>query len=80
MICLIAIIWLLLKAYKELVVLNKQDALSRIQALQGIGAQDRALRQASMDIGYDDFQRQRDFSKQQLSDFSGMLRGIPVTA
>jgi hypothetical protein len=58
---------------------QQQDVLSRIQALQGIGAQDRALRQASMDMGYDDFQRQRDFSKQQLSDFSGMLRGVPVT-
>jgi hypothetical protein len=23
--------------------------------------------------------RQRDFSKRQLSDFSGMLRGVPVT-
>jgi hypothetical protein len=57
---------------------QQQDALSRIQALGGIGAQDRALRQASMDMGYDDFQRQRDFSKQQLSDFSGMLRGVPV--
>ena len=57
---------------------QQQDALSRIQALSGIGAQDRALRQASMDMGYDDFRRQRDFSKQQLSDFSGMLRGVPV--
>ena len=47
-------------------------------ALQGIGAQDRALRQASMDMGYEDFMRQRDFSKRQLSDFSGMLRGVPV--
>ena len=27
----------------------------------------------------DDFQRQRDFAKRQLSDFSGMLRGVPVT-
>ena len=58
---------------------QQQDALSRIQALSGIGSQDRALRQASMDMGYDDFQRQRDFAKRQLSDFSGMLRGVPVT-
>ena len=57
---------------------QQQDALSRIQALSGVGSQDRALRQASMDMGYDDFQRQRDFSKRQLSDFSGMLRGVPV--
>jgi len=59
---------------------KQADALSRIQALQGIGSQDRALRQASMDMGYDDFQRQRDFAKNQLSDFSGMLRGVPVSA
>jgi len=58
---------------------QQTDALSRIQALAGIGSQDRALRQASMDMGYDDFQRQRDFAKRQLSDFSGMLRGVPVT-
>ena len=57
---------------------QQQDVLARIQALQGIGSQDRALRQASMDMGYDDFQRQRDFAKNQLSDFSGILRGIPV--
>ena len=58
---------------------QQQDVLSRIGALSGIGAQDRALRQASMDMGYEDFMRQRDFSKRQLSDFSGMLRGVPVT-
>ena len=57
---------------------QQADVLSRIGALQGIGAQDRALRQASMDMGYEDFMRQRDFSKRQLSDFSGMLRGVPV--
>jgi len=57
---------------------QQQDVLSRIGALSGIGAQDRALRQASMDMGYEDFMRQRDFSKRQLSDFSGMLRGVPV--
>ena len=57
---------------------QQQDVLSRIGALSGIGGQDRALRQASMDMGYEDFMRQRDFSKRQLSDFSGMLRGVPV--
>ena len=56
-----------------------QDAISRISALQGIGSQQRALDQASMDMGYEDFLRQRDFAKQQLSDFGGVLRGVPVT-
>ena len=56
-----------------------QDAISRIQALQGIGSQQRALSQASMDMGYEDFLRQQNYSKQQLSDFGSLLRGIPTT-
>ena len=55
-----------------------QDAVSRIAALQGIGSQQRALSQASMDMGYQDFLRQQDYSKQKLSDFGGILRGVPV--
>ena len=55
-----------------------QDAISRISALQGIGSQQRALEQASMDIGYEDFLRQQGFAGQQLSDFGGILRGVPV--
>jgi len=58
---------------------QQQDALSRINALQGIGSQQRALSQASMDLGYEDFQRQQNYAKQQLSDFGGVLRGVPVT-
>ena len=58
---------------------QQQDVLSRIGALGGIGAQDRALRQASMDMGYEDFMRQRDYSKRQLGDYMGILRGIPVS-
>ena len=58
---------------------QQQDVLSRIGALSGVGAQDRALRQASMDMGYEDFMRQRDYSKRQLGDYMGILRGIPVS-
>ena len=58
---------------------QQADALSRIQALQGIGSQQRALSQASMDMGYEDFLRQQNYAKQQLSDFGGLLRGVPVT-
>jgi|15BtaG_2_1085339.scaffolds.fasta_scaffold01182_2 hypothetical protein len=56
-----------------------QDAISRIQALQGIGSQQRALEQASMDLGYEDFQRQRDYSQNRLGMFSNILRGVPAT-
>jgi hypothetical protein len=58
---------------------QQADALSRIQALQGIGSQQRALQQASLDMGYEDFLRQQNYAKQQLSDFGGLLRGVPVT-
>ena len=58
---------------------QQADALSRIQALQGIGSQQRALEQASLDMGYEDFLRQQNYAKQQLSDFGGLLRGVPVT-
>ena len=55
-----------------------QDAISRISALQGIGSQQRALDQASKDMGYEDFLRQQGYAGQQLSDFGGILRGVPV--
>ena len=55
-----------------------RDAISRIAALQGIGEQQRALQQASFDLGYEDFQRQRDYAQNQLGLFSNLLRGVPV--
>ena len=55
-----------------------QDAISRIQALSGIGSQQRALQQASMDMGYEDFLRQQNFANQQLSRFGSLLRGVPI--
>ena len=55
-----------------------QDAISRIQALQGIGSQQRALQQAGLDIGYEDFMRQRDYAQSQLGLFGNLLRGVPV--
>ena len=51
----------------------------RIGALSGIGSQQRALRQAGLDLGYEDFMRQSAFPQQQLGFFSNILRGIPVT-
>ena len=56
----------------------QQDALSRISALEGIGAQQRAMRQAGLDIGYEDFVRQRDYPQQQLAFYNAMLQGLPM--
>ena len=46
--------------------LIQQDALNRIGALGRVGEQERAMRQAGLDIGYDDFVRQRDFDRDQI--------------
>ena len=56
----------------------QQDALSRMSLLSDIGRQQRALTQAGMDMGYEDFLRQRDFTRNQLGMFGGLLRGVPV--
>ena len=58
---------------------EQASALQRIGALSGIGSQQRALRQAGLDLGYEDFMRQSAFPQQQLGFFSNILRGIPVT-
>lgn len=55
-----------------------QDALTRIGALSRLGEQERAMRQAGLDIGYGDFERQRDFTKDQLGFLSNILRGVPI--
>jgi len=57
---------------------TQADALSRIQALQGIGMQQRAMRQAGLDMGYEDFQRQRQYPQEQLSFYNAMLQGLPM--
>ncbi len=57
---------------------TQRDVQQRLAALTGIGSQQRALQQASLDIGYEDFLRQQDFPQQQLGFFSNILRGVPV--
>ena len=56
----------------------QDDVKQRIGALQGIGSQQRAMQQASMDMGYQDFLRQQGYSMKQISDMAGLLRGVPV--
>jgi len=57
---------------------QQEDALARIGALQGIGSQQRALQQAGLDMGYQDFLRQQNYAMRQLGDFASLLRGVPV--
>ena len=51
-----------------------------MQTLEGIGRQQRALEQASLDMGYQDFINQRDFTRNQLNYLSQLLQGVPVQA
>jgi len=48
--------------------------------LQQQGAQQQQLEQQGLDTAYADFVNQRDYPKQQLNFYSGILRGVPVTA
>jgi len=57
---------------------RQADALSRIQSLQGIGMQQRAMRQAGLDMGYQDFQRQRRYPQEQLGFYSSLIHGMPM--
>jgi len=53
--------------------LSSQDA----NALYGIGAKQQALNQAGLDIGYQDFQNQRDYDKNNLNWLTGVANGLP---
>ena len=55
-------------------------AFQRGEALSRIGQQQQALEQQQLDTAYNDFVNQRDFRRQQLNFYSGILRGVPVTA
>jgi hypothetical protein len=53
--------------------------VQRAMNVAGIGAAQDARTQYGLDMEYEDFVRQRDWETQQLSDYSGILHGVPVT-
>jgi hypothetical protein len=53
-------------------------AMDRMKALQAAGQQGQQLGQTSLDQAYQDFINQRDYARNNLSFYSGILRGIPV--
>jgi hypothetical protein len=58
---------------------RQAETQARIAALQQQGAQQRALRQAALDMAYQDFLRQQDETRGQIGFYSSLLRGVPVT-
>ena len=53
--------------------------LDRIRQLEQAGQRRRQLRQASLDVGYEEFLNQLGFPRQQLGFYSQILQGMPVT-
>ena len=49
------------------------------QLLEGIGAAQRADRQAQLDLAYQDFLEQRGYGQQQLNFLNSIMRGVPVS-
>lgn len=60
---------------------NKQDMrLNAAEALSGVGSKMQQREQAGLDLAYKDFIEQRDWPSKQLSLYSQLLSGTPVTA
>lgn len=57
---------------------QQQLAMERLNALQGVGKQEQGLTQQSLDTGYQDFINQRDYGRNNLSFYSGILHGLNV--
>lgn len=56
---------------------SQQMLMDRLSAMEGAGMRQRGYEQGVMDIGYQDFLRQRDWPKEQLSWFGSILGGFP---
>jgi hypothetical protein len=59
---------------------QKNDTImNRAEALSGVGSEIQQRQQAGLDLAYQDFKNQRDYPAQQLSLYSQLLSGTPVT-
>lgn len=58
--------------------MQSQMDLARLGLQSSTAAQQQALNQQYMDMAYQDFLRQRDYPMEQLQQYSGLLRGVPV--
>lgn len=52
--------------------------IARARELLGVGSLQQQQGQKALDTAYDDFVNQRDYDKQQLNFYSGVLRGVPT--
>ena len=56
---------------------EQRAELERISAMERVGGVRQAMGQRAMDMSYQDFLRQRDYPKEQMGWYSGILRGLP---
>lgn len=56
-----------------------QLAFNRAKLQAGVGGALEGKTQQGMDIGFNDFVNQRDFDRNQLNFYSGILRGVPIS-
>ena len=54
-------------------------AFNRAKLQAGVGGAYENKAQQGLDIGYNDFVNQRDFDRNQLNFYSGILRGVPIS-
>jgi hypothetical protein len=68
------------QGYGALASTDQSLGLQQAQAVGNIGNRLTQRDQQGLDIGYNDFVNQRDYDRQNLNFYSGILRGTPVSA
>jgi hypothetical protein len=60
--------------------MSSEMGMADAATLEGIGRQKQGMNQANLDLALKDFERQRDYPKQQAEWLSNMIRGIPQSS
>ncbi len=68
------------QGYGQMASTDQTLALQRAQALGQVGSSITQTQQQGLDMAYQDFVNQRDYDRQNLNFYSGILRGTPVSA
>jgi hypothetical protein len=58
---------------------GEELAMGRAKSLAGLGGAYDTQTQQQLDTGYSDFLNQRDYDRNQLNYYSGILRGVPIS-
>ena len=67
------------QTYANLGSAQQQNDLARLQAQANVGSQQQQYKQQQLDQAYQDFLTQRAYPQEQLSFYSNIMRGLPIT-